>query len=120
MDIAVSGRQWIKRVEGILGTMLLLDYSLIIRFAGKYAGVDLEELNMFNYAEKIRKPLLIIAGKNDDLVSLGQINELAKRIKAVNHYTEIWITNSRHVSAIRDYPKEYDEKIIGFFERWLK
>lgn len=120
VDIVVSGRQRIKRVKEILRSILLLDYPLIVRFARKYTGVDLKELNMFNYAEKIQKPLLIIAGKNDDLVPLGQINELAKRIKAVNHHTEIWITNSRHVSAIRDYPKEYEEKVIGFFERWLK
>ncbi len=120
VDIVVSGRQWIKRMKGILRTILLMDYPLIIRFARKYAGVDLKELNMFNYAEKIRKPLLIIAGKNDDLVPLGQINELAKKIKAVNENTEIWITDSRHVSAVRDYPEEYEEKVIGFFERWLK
>ncbi len=120
VDIVVSGRQWIKRMKGILRTILLMDYPLIIRFARKYAGVDLKELNMFNYAEKIRKPLLIIAGKNDDLVPLGQINELAKKIKAVNENTEIWITDSRHVSAVRDYPEEYEEKVISFFERWLK
>ncbi len=119
MDIVASGRRWIMRLKGLMKTLLLSVYPLIIRFAEHKAGINARELRMINYAKKINKPVLIIAGRNDDLVSLDEIKEFYTILKHYNDKVELWITDSKHVSSIRDYPEEYEKRIIDFYNKYL-
>lgn len=119
IDIRASGKRWVKRVGAPLRYLLLASYPLIIYFTSKTTRTDPSKLVMFNYASLIRKPLLIIAGRNDDLVALEEIETFFNENKKVNPNTELWVTDSKHVSAIQDYPKEYEKRVVEFFERWL-
>ncbi len=119
INIVSSGKRWIKRFGEPLRTLLLISYPLIIRFVSGRAGIDPEELNMMRYAEKIGKPLLVIAGRRDDLVHVSEALDFCKVAHSHNKNVERWITDSRHVESIRDYPDEYRERVVGFFERWV-
>lgn len=119
MDIVASGRRWIKRLKPPLRNILLTVYPLITRFASRKAGIRVSDLVIINYADKIDAPTLIIAGEKDDLVALDEIKRFYEELKKHNDKAELWVVDTRHVSAIKDYPREYEEKIIGFFKRWL-
>lgn len=119
MDIVASGQRWIMRIKGFVRNILLLIYPLIIRFAKSEADIDLNKLNVYNYATKIDQPILIIGGEKDDLVTLGEIKKFYDMLRSHNDKVELWIVSSKHVEAIKDQPKEYEEKVVGFFRRWL-
>jgi len=119
IDIVSSGKRWIMRMKGIIRSILLAVYPLIVFFAAKKAGINVDDLKLYKYADKIKKPLFIIAGKNDDLVSIDEIKKFYELVSKHNEHVDIWITDSQHVRAIQDYPKEYEEKIISFYKRRL-
>ncbi len=119
MDVVASGKRWIMRIKGFMRSLLLLIYPLIISFAKSKANIDLDKLKVYNYAEKVDQPILIIAGERDDLVTLDEIKKFYNLLKKHNNKVEIWIVDSKHVEAIKDHPKEYEEKVVGFFRRWL-
>ncbi len=119
INIIASGKRWIKRLGEPLRSLLLIGYPLIVYFVSRRAGIDPSELDMMKYAEKIKKPLLVIAGKRDDLVALSEAIDFCKVAHSHNKNVERWITDSAHVESIKDYPDEYRERVIGFFERWL-
>ena len=119
MDIIASGKRWIKRMKQPMRSLLLAVYPLIVSFASRIAGINTDELRIINYADKVKKPLLIIAGRRDDLVSINEINSFFQRAKAHGKPVELWITDSPHVRTIVDEPEEYKKRIVSFFRRWL-
>lgn len=119
MDITASGRRWIKRMSSPLRYVLLAIYPLIVWFASLSAGVDVKALHIQQYADKIKRPLLIIAGERDDLVALDEIKSFYERAKAGGKNVELWVTSSGHVRSIVDHPSQYEERVISFFKRWL-
>ncbi|AIF68946.1 alpha/beta hydrolase [Palaeococcus pacificus DY20341] len=78
-----------------------------------------KEVNPIEYANKVRKPLLLIAGKKDVLVKVEEIKEFYEKNKAVNPNVELWITEAAHVRTIEATPKEYKKRVLEFFERYL-
>ncbi|MGC8836627.1 MAG: alpha/beta hydrolase [Infirmifilum sp.] len=119
IDIRNSGMRWVRRVKGVMGMLLRISYPLIVWFTARRAGIRPENLVMYNFAEKIKIPLLIVAGAQDDLVSPDEIKKFYDLARRSNEKVELWLTSSAHVSSIIDYPEEYEKRIIGFFERWL-
>ncbi len=119
MDIIASGRRWVKRLREPLRSILLALYPLIVYFTKKRSGVDTEALKIHRYADKISQPILLICGRNDDLVYVDEIEKFYDFVKKYSREASIWVTGSRHVSSINDYPSEYESKVIGFFKRWL-
>ena len=119
MDIIASGKRWIKRMKQPMRSLLLAVYPLIVSFASHIAGMDTDELRIINYADKVNKPLLIIAGRRDDLVSINEIGSFFQRAKAHGKLVELWISGSPHVRTIVDEPEEYEKRIVSFFRRWL-
>ncbi|MEZ0346762.1 MAG: alpha/beta fold hydrolase [Infirmifilum sp.] len=119
IDIRSSGRRWTSRVKGVMGVLLRLSYPLIIYFTSKQAGIRPEKLVMYDFAGKIKIPILIIAGARDDLVAPEEIKRFYDELRKGNEKAELWLTSSAHVSAISDYPKEYEERIVSFLNRWL-
>ncbi len=119
MDIIASGKRWIKRMGQPMRSLLLAVYPFIVSFASRIAGIDTDELRIINYADRVKKPLLIIAGRRDDLVSINEINSFFQRAKTSGKPVEIWITDSPHVRTIVDEPEEYEKRIVSFFQRWL-
>ncbi len=119
MDIIASGKRWIKRMKQPMRGLLLVVYPLIVSFASHIAGINTDELKIINYADKVKKPLLIIAGRRDDLVSINEVNSFFQRAKAHRKPVELWITDSPHVRSILDEPEEYEKRVVSFFRRWL-
>lgn len=119
IDIVASGRRWINRLKGFIKNVLILGYPLIVMIASRKAELNIDDLMMYNYAGRIRIPMLIIAGEKDDLVSIDEIKKFFEELKNHNENAELWITGSAHVRSIVDKPEEYEEKVIGFFRRWL-
>ena len=119
MDIMRSGKRWVKRVKGVLGALLRLAYPLIVRFTSSKAGIRPEELNMTRYADKVKTPMLLIAGRKDDLVTADEIREFYEAAKKVNPNIELWITDSAHVRTVESMPKEYEERIISFLNKYM-
>jgi|Deesub1362B_J571_1020462.scaffolds.fasta_scaffold00020_56 dipeptidyl aminopeptidase/acylaminoacyl peptidase len=78
-----------------------------------------KEIDMMEYANKIKKPLLLIAGEKDPLVLQEEIREFYEQNKKINPNIELWITNANHVRTIQIAKEEYEKRILEFFERWL-
>lgn len=78
-----------------------------------------KEVHPIAYADRIKKPLLLIAGKKDPIVKVEEIREFYERNKKINPDVELWITEAAHVRTIQLMPEEYKEKILQFFEKCL-
>ncbi len=119
IDVRESGRRWIMRLKGIMRSLLLLVYPLIVRFTASRAGINIDDLIMYKYADNIKIPFMIIAGRNDDLVALSEIKKFYDKLRRNNPKAILWVTDSGHVRTIKDHPREYEEKVIGFFKEYL-
>ncbi|EHR78911.1 alpha/beta hydrolase [Thermococcus litoralis DSM 5473] len=78
-----------------------------------------KEVNPIGYADRVKKPLLLIAGKKDPIVKVEEIKEFYERNKKINPDVELWITEAAHVRTIQLMPEEYKEKVLQFFEKYL-
>ncbi len=119
IDIRASGQRWIMRVKGIMRSLLLLVYPLIVKFAASKAHINIDDLVMYKYASQIKIPFMIIAGRNDDLVALDEIKKFYNELIRNNPKAILWVTDSGHVRTIKDHPCEYEERVIGFFKENL-
>ena len=119
IDIMRSGKRWVRRVKGVLGALLRLAYPLIVRFTSSKAGVRPEELNMMRYADRVRAPMLLIAGERDDLVTVDEVREFYEAVRRTNPNIELWVTDSAHVRTVEDRPREYEERIISFLKKHM-
>lgn len=75
--------------------------------------------NIMRCADKVKKPLLLIAGSKDPLVMPEEIKEFAKRNEKVNPHVQLWVTEAEHVRTINLLPEEYKQKILEFFQEYL-
>lgn len=119
IDIMRSGKRWVRRVRGPLGALLRLAYPLIVRLTSRKAGVRPEELNMMRYADRVRAPLLLIAGRRDDLVAVDEVREFYEAARKANPHVELWVTDSAHVRTVEDMPGEYEERVVSFLKRFM-
>jgi len=120
IDVFASGKRWIKRSREPLRTMLLIVYPLITRLVESKAGVRGKELVLYRYASQLRgRRIMIVAGRKDDLVDLGEITKFVEEAGRAGAEIILWVVDSRHVSAVKDYPEEYRERVLSFFEKWL-
>ena len=72
--------------------------------------------NLRDLAEKVEEPLLLIAAPNT------QNGERLNRgyAEAAGDTAELWeIPESRHVHGIDARPREYEQRVVGFFDRSL-
>ena len=72
-------------------------------------GVDI-----INYADKIKKPLLIIAGSLDPLVKVDEVMEFYEKNRKMNRYVELWITSGKHVRSIKVNTEDYRRRVFSF------
>jgi dipeptidyl aminopeptidase/acylaminoacyl peptidase len=119
MDVIESGRRWIRRMGEPARSILTLLYPLIVAYASRMAGIDPSRLRLYRYADSIEQPVLLIAGRRDDLVEVGEIERFYSIVRGRSVHAELWVTDSRHVESIRDYPGEYERRLGGFLGRWL-
>lgn len=77
------------------------------------------EINPIEYADRIKKPLLLIAGERDPLVKVDEVQEFYEKNRMINPNIELWITEGAHVRTIAIKPEEYKKKVLEFFGRYL-
>lgn len=117
VDIRSSGRRWVRRVKGPLGALLRMSYPLITRMVASKIGVKPEELVMFKYVKDVKAPVLIIAGKRDDLVAVEELRKLYEELGKAGIEAELWEVDTAHVNAINDYREEYEKRVISFLKK---
>ncbi|WP_457742572.1 alpha/beta hydrolase [Thermococcus sp.] len=92
-------------------------YHFVKPFTKLFSGA--KELNMLEYADRIRKPLLLIAGEKDPLVKPDEVREFYERNKKVNPNVELWITDAPHVRTLKLHPEEWKKRVGDFLRRYL-
>ncbi len=115
INLEHTAKRWLKEYA----KLLLPFYPLMKFFLISARGIDVKKLNLTNYADKIYKPLLIIAGTQDNLVEIDEIKGFVEELGKYNNSVELWITEAPHVGSIQKYPEEYEEKIVSFLGRYL-
>ncbi len=77
---------------------------------------DINTEDMFRFADKIDKPMLLIGGKNDPIMD---ISEMRRFFKKSDDCVEMWSTEAEHIRSIQVKKDEYSEKITSFFKNNL-
>ncbi len=80
---------------------------------------DIAMTDMFRLADDLKKPLLLIGGKNDPLVDISEVEKFYKMVGEENADVKFWKTEADHVRSIQGYPEEYKEEITSFLENNL-
>lgn len=80
---------------------------------------EAESINMLEYARKLKKPLLLIAGKEDPLVKVGEVREFYERNQRINPHCELWVTDAAHVRTLESHPDEWRSRVGAFLGRWI-
>ncbi|MFO7791529.1 MAG: alpha/beta fold hydrolase [Candidatus Saliniplasma sp.] len=75
--------------------------------------------DMYDFSDRIDKPLLLIGGKNDPIIEVDEIRSFYEINKQKNDEVTLWITEAEHVRSIRSTPKEYKKRIVSFLKRYM-
>ncbi|WP_461865528.1 alpha/beta hydrolase [Thermococcus sp.] len=76
-------------------------------------------INIIEYANKIKKPLLLIAGKKDPLVMIKEVEEFYKKNKKINPEVNLWVSEAAHVRTINISRDCYETHVLEFFGKML-
>lgn len=79
-----------------------------------------DEISPLNNAEKIRKPLFIVQGKNDPRVPYSEARQMAERVKANNG--EVWFLTANdegHGFAKKNNQDYYFYTLVQFVKQYL-
>lgn len=89
---------------------------LTLWWSRRLLQADLRQLRPADeLARCTRRPLLVVHARNDPFVAIDHAHALARAGEG-----RLWITPGRHhLSAYRDTPEQYIERIAGFFETHL-
>ena len=78
-----------------------------------------EEVHPIEYADRVRKPLLLIAGESDPLVKVEEVREFHERNRRLNPHVELWVTDAPHVRTLKLHPEEWKRKVREFLGKFL-
>jgi dipeptidyl aminopeptidase/acylaminoacyl peptidase len=82
-------------------------------------GLEMDEVSPRESVKNIQAALLLIHGDGDTSIPNTNSKELLQNSVQTN--TELWIPGgSGHVKGYSDYPEEYSDRVIQFFNRTLK
>jgi len=70
-------------------------------------------------ADRVKKPLLLIAGEKDPLVKVDEVREFYERNRKVNRDVELWVTDAPHVRTLKFHPEEWKRKVGDFLDRFM-
>jgi len=92
-------------------------YSFVKPFTVLFS--EARDINVLAYAEKVRKPLLLIAGEKDPLVRVEEVREFYERNGKVNPSAELWVTDAPHVRSLKFHPDGWKNRVGEFLNRCL-
>lgn len=93
-------------------------YPLVRFFARLLTGA--ETVDVIALARNIRRPLLLIVGREDPLVKVEEVERFARINGEVNPDVEVWVGDGGHVRVIEAEPEEYGERVLNFLSRHLR
>ena len=93
-------------------------FVYLTRLYGKiFFGVDAKDISPMDSIKTIDKPVLIIHGSKDSQIPVSE----AYLLHEANKKTELWILdNANHGEAYAKNKKEYEKRVLDFFEKHLK
>lgn len=110
---AVENRLNLWLFSGADNFSFLLTKQLPIRL-----GVSVDELRPLDKIQQFNFPIFVIAGENDRHTTLAESRQL---FDTANQPKEIWIVpQAEHVDLHKTAPKEYEQKVLQFFEKTLR
>ena len=71
-----------------------------------------KNVDLMDYADKVKKPLLLVVGEQDPLVKVDEVKEFYERNKRVND-VQIWVGRGGHVRIMLEEPG-YADKVLSF------
>ena len=92
-------------------------YAFVKPFTKLFSGA--RELNVMGYADKVRKPLLLIQGDRDPLIKVEEVKAFYEKNREVNPEVELWITDAPHVRTLKLHPEEWKARVGEFFRKYL-
>lgn len=102
---------WLFDGAEILSPMLTLQLPLRL-------GVSVNELRPVDHLKQINCPTFFIVGENDRHTTLEESKQF---YEDADQPKEIWIVpGAEHGDLHRNSPQQYEERVIGFFERSLE
>jgi dipeptidyl aminopeptidase/acylaminoacyl peptidase len=113
MDLDKTGARGLKYFANLPEWL----YAFVKPFTKLFSGA--RELNSIEYAGRVRKPLLLIAGEKDPLVRVEEVREFYEENRKVNPNVELWVTDAPHVRTLKFHPEEWKSRVRAFFERYL-
>lgn len=91
--------------------------NLVMKKAERIAGFDCSRVSPLRALEGIRVPILFVHGTNDSMIHPRYSEILHRR---ANEPKELYyIANAYHNNTWVVGGKEYEEKLISFFDHWL-
>lgn len=83
-----------------------------------WLGIGPEDLRPVDAIRRLRAPLLLLVGDHDRYLPLAD----ARRVfEAAPEPKELWIVAGADHERIEEaQPAEYERRIVGFFEKWLR
>ncbi|AEK72670.1 alpha/beta fold family hydrolase [Thermococcus sp. 4557] len=76
-----------------------------------------KEVHPVEYADDVRKPILLIAGEKDPLVTVEEIREFYERNRKINPGVELWVTDAPHVRTLKFHPEEWKARVGEFLRK---
>jgi len=110
---------WAEGRGGLPRWSVLPVARLVRLVTGWRLGVDLREADPIRWIGRIApRPVFLIHGDLDYYVSVEGVEEL---YTAAGEPKELWrVPEAKHRRVYECRPEEYRERVVGFFERYLK
>ncbi len=86
-------------------------YYLVKPLALLISEANYENADPFKFAKNIKVPVLIIAGREDPLVKVEEVQEF---VNMAGNNVELWVTDAPHVRTVKVRKEEYIERILSF------
>lgn len=81
-------------------------------------GVTVDELRPLDKIKNINCPVFFIFGENDHHTTLEESRQL---FESANQPKDVWIVpQAEHRDLLKNAPKDYEEKVLQFFEKTLQ
>ncbi|AMQ19135.1 alpha/beta hydrolase [Thermococcus peptonophilus] len=113
MDLDKTGARGLKYFANLPEWL----YVFVKPFTKLFSGG--KEIHPIEYADRVKKPIFLIAGEKDPLVKVEEVKEFYERNRKINPNVELWVTDAPHVRTLKFHPEEWKAKVREFLRKYL-
>lgn len=107
-----------NRVKMHLGPLSKIITPILVNQIKPILKIDPSELNPLNHINDNTAPKFVISGKEDKRTTEAETLKLYEKIKSEK---ELWLLdNAKHEDLYKIAPKDYEEKVLSFFNKYLQ